>query len=245
MVKRIILISLAALLAAYLVFAVVCLNRKAKEPTVCNQLVVELVDAPENRAIGETGVIQVLQKAHLNPVGKDLSQVSTANIEQTLETNRFVKQAKCYKSINGDVHVTIRQRTPVLRIITANANYYIDDEGKSMPVPENYSAYVPVATGAIKETFAQKELYELILFLQKDKYWNDKVEQIYVDANQEIELTPRIGNHQILLGKSENYSEKLSKLKLFYNKGLDKVGWNKYSQINVKYKNQVVCTRKE
>ena len=38
--------------------------------------------------------------------------------------------------------------------------------------------------------------------------------------------------------------EKLEKLKVFYKEGLTKVGWDKYSVINLKYKGQVVCERK-
>ena len=37
----------------------------------------------------------------------------------------------------------------------------------------------------------------------------------------------------------------IKKLKTFYTEGLNKTdGWNKYSTINIKYKNQVVCTKK-
>jgi cell division protein FtsQ len=59
-----------------------------------------------------------------------------------------------------------------------------------------------------------------------------------------VELTPTVGSQQIILGKIENYKENLEKLRLFYEKGLSKVGWNNYSVINLKYKNQVVCTKK-
>jgi cell division protein FtsQ len=112
-----------------------------------------------------------------------------------------------------------------------------------MPVPNNFSAYVPIATGYIEESYAKQQLYEFALFLQKDKFWNSQIEQIYVAPNSDIELIPRVGNHQIILGKIEDYTENLTKLKVFYEKGLNNVGWNKYSKINLKYKNQVVCTK--
>lgn len=31
---------------------------------------------------------------------------------------------------------------------------------------------------------------------------------------------------------------------LFYEQAIHKVGWEKYSMINLKYKNQIVCTKK-
>jgi len=39
--------------------------------------------------------------------------------------------------------------------------------------------------------------------------------------------------------------DKLTRLKLFYQKALPKVGWEKYSSINVKYRKQIICTKKE
>jgi cell division protein FtsQ len=32
-------------------------------------------------------------------------------------------------------------------------------------------------------------------------------------------------------------------LMTFYKEGLNKVGWNAYLTINLKYKNQIVCTK--
>jgi cell division protein FtsQ len=65
--------------------------------------------------------------------------------------------------------------------------------------------------------------------------------------NNELKLIPAVGEHTILLGKIENYNyvEKLDKLKIFYDNGLSKTGWDKYSVINLKYDHQVVGTRRE
>jgi len=32
-------------------------------------------------------------------------------------------------------------------------------------------------------------------------------------------------------------------MKEFYTEGLNKVGWNKYSQISLKYNNQIICKK--
>ena len=42
-----------------------------------------------------------------------------------------------------------------------------------------------------------------------------------------------------------NYEEKFEKLKTFYEKGLNQVGWNKYSRISLEFNNQIICTKKE
>ena len=70
------------------------------------------------------------------------------------------------------------------------------------------------------------------------------MEQIFVHPDNEVELIPRVGNHRIMLGTFEGFEEKLDKLQLFYEQAIPKVGWEKYSIINLKYKNQIVCTKK-
>ena len=62
--------------------------------------------------------------------------------------------------------------------------------------------------------------------------------------NKEIELIPRVGNHIILLGSEEEMEAKFEKLMLFYKKGVQQTGWNQYSIINLKYKNQLVCVKR-
>jgi cell division protein FtsQ len=243
MIKKVFILLISSLLLVYLFFSAFYLGSKEKEKTICTHLQIEVTGELKNQYIGEKEIERMLLNSGLNPVGITLSEVNTGTIEAILEENQLIKQAECYKTVDGTVHIKIYQRTPLLRIISNNGNYYIDNEGDKMPVPNNFSAYVPVATGFIDEDFARAELYHFTRFLQKDKFWNAQIEQIYVAPNEDIELTPRVGNHQIILGKIEDYEEHLAKLKLFYEKTLNKVGWNKYSKINLKYKNQIVCTR--
>ena len=87
-------------------------------------------------------------------------------------------------------------------------------------------------------------MYKFALFLQDDDFWNSQIEQIYVHPNGEVDLIPRVGNHRIALGSLADFGSKLDKLKLFYEKAIPKVGWEKYSVINLKYKNQIVCTKR-
>jgi cell division protein FtsQ len=68
--------------------------------------------------------------------------------------------------------------------------------------------------------------------------------QIYVDENGELLLIPRVGDQKIVFGKTDNIIKKFDKLSLFYRKGIVGNGWKKYSTINLKFKNQIVCTKK-
>ncbi|MFY9590545.1 MAG: cell division protein FtsQ, partial [Bacteroidales bacterium] len=74
--------------------------------------------------------------------------------------------------------------------------------------------------------------------------WGSQVEQINISPKGDIELVPRVGNHVIILGNLDNYEYKLKKLETLYLKGFDIVDWNKYSSINLKYSDQVICKKR-
>ena len=79
---------------------------------------------------------------------------------------------------------------------------------------------------------------------QVHQFWNDQVVQIYVNALGEYELIPRVGAHHILLGSMDQWETKLKNLELLYDQGLSRYGWNTYQTINLKYTNQVICTKR-
>lgn len=243
MLKRLMPIIICVLIIAYFVFAVFFLNPRANQDVICQEMRIEIVDTLDRHYLTAGDIEQLLKRDPLNPVGKPVSEIETEAIKQRLEENRLIKKVDCFKSVEGNIVIKVHQRHPILRIFANNKNYYIDNEGEVMPLPRNFAAYVPIASGHITEEFARTGLYEFVLFLQKDKFWNAQIEQIYVNSQREIELTPRVGSHKIVLGELDDYKTKLDNLRLFYDKALNNIGWNRYSMINLKFKNQVVCTK--
>ena len=75
--------------------------------------------------------------------------------------------------------------------------------------------------------------------MQKNSFWNAQIEQIHVLPGKNIELVPRVGDHLIYLGKIAGFEKKLKRVKAFYERGLNQVGWNKYSRISVEFDNQI------
>ena len=151
---------------------------------------------------------------------------------------------ECYKTPSHKICVEVTQRIPILHVINSRGeNYYLDNKGTVMPSDAKCTALVPLATGFIDKTFAVSGLYPFGMYLQNDPFWEAQIEQIHVLPDRSIELVPRVGDHIIYLGKAEDYERKLSRVKKFYRKALNKVGWNKYGRINVEFSNQIICTR--
>lgn len=175
-----------------------------------------------------------------------MERISTKSLERELSKHPLIDEAECYKTPSGKVCVEVTQRIPILRVMSANGqNYYLDNKGTIMPPEAKCVAHRVIVTGNVEKSFAMKDLYKFGVFLHNNKFWDAQIEQIHVLPDQNIELVPRVGDHLVYLGKLENFENKLARLKEFYKKGLNRVGWNKYSRINLEFSNQIICTKRE
>lgn len=218
-----------------------------------------------NFFIVEEDIEQMVYDLGYTPDVLSITEVDIAQIERLLRANPSIKNANVYSSINGAVRIDIEQRNPIIRVFNESGeSYYIDETGWLMPPSSKYTSRVMVATGKLNEPYAMRystnmatlphmeeeldnnilqELYRLASFVNADPFWKAQIMQVHVLENNDLELTPRVGNHTILLGSTENIEEKFNKLRIFYDEGLSKTGWNEYTQLNLKFANQVVATK--
>lgn len=244
MIKKILILLFLLLITAYLIVAVTTFNTKPADQ-VCKGMELIIKDSIDHGFISQKGILRLLNGKKLSPVGKKMGDINTRLLEEELSQHPLIENVECYRTPGCKIGIEVTQRLPILRVMANNGdNYYIDNKGKIMPIP-NSSAHVAVVTGYVDRDFAVKELYTLGVFLQAHPLWDAQIEQINVTQAKELELVPRVGEHIIFLGKPGNYEEKFEKLKTFYEKGLNQVGWNKYSRISLEFNNQIICTKKE
>jgi len=245
MMKRILLSMGMLLVVAYLVIAITAFNVKPAD-LVCQDIDLVIKDSVNAGFITKKEVSSILTRNQANPVGKKVDEIDLKVLEEILGKHALIDQVECYKTPGGKVYVEVTQRVPILRVMARNGeNYFVDNKGAIMPSDAKCVAHLPIVTGNVEKSFALTDLYQFAVFLQKNKFWNAQIEQINVLKEREVELVPRVGNHIVFLGKMDNYENKLERLKEFYRKGLNKVGWNKYERISLEFGNQIICTKKE
>jgi cell division protein FtsQ len=201
--------------------------------------------------------------------GRSMNEINIELLEKIIRNNPFVSNAEVFSTLDGIVKIEVAQRKPILRVFNYNdESFYIDNTGKFMPTSPKFTANVPVANGVIvsRETDSipsaegltkhsamndslfhpslMQGLYIIAKFIYCDYFWSGQVEQLYANEDGDIELISRVGNHRIIFGDATRVKEKFDKLFLLYTKGFDKTGWNNYNIVNLKYNNQVVCTKK-
>ena len=216
----------------------------------CNRIEV-LYDGHQTISLGEDEILRMVKNADSKVLGQDMNRINAEQIEAEIEKNVAVEKAEVYKTIardtsgyKGVLAVKVQYRVPVLRVMTGNDDYFLDKNGVRIPVSEEYSARVLVVTGTLDSDFAGKNLLPFVLFLEKNDFWKAQIEQIEVLSDQELILTPLVGSHAIELGTLENFREKMDHLRTFYEDVLAQNNWNKYKSINLKFKNQIIGTKK-
>lgn len=259
--RKILIFSIWLAIIAGLIVILCCVN-KIQNSITCTKV---------NIAIDTTNGVHFLSKEIveniINPkggtlVGKNYSEININYLEEVLRNLPWVSKANVYATISGEINFEISQRSPLFRVINlSNEEFYVDTEGHVMPMSPNYTARVLVANGMIYEPYISfrkikkfkkdslnissclTQLFILSKFIEKSEFWKAQIEQIYVNSDNEIELVPQLGNHVIIFGNILNMEEKFENLMIFYERVLKKVGWDNYSSINLKFKNQIVCLK--
>ncbi|MBN1133032.1 MAG: hypothetical protein JXR52_12925 [Bacteroidales bacterium] len=232
---------------------------------ICNQVEIVLKDSVRNRFVTAAEIRDMINAYNSDIQGYPVKDINIRDLEHRLEENPYIRNAEVFSDISGRLNIEIYQREPLIRVIPENGQgFYIDREGYSLPLSSNYSALIMLATGyiespgnigskiSVKESGENslsslhhlRDLYAFGLYLDGHPFWSSQIVQIYLNREGEYELIPRVGSHQILLGSLDDYRIKLRNLEVLYRQGFKKNGWNSYDKINLKYLNQVICTKR-
>lgn len=223
---------------------------------LCKSILIDINRDDENYFINKADVLKILYSTGDSLIGTKVDEIPLSLLERLIVANKYIKSAKVFIDIKGNLQVEINQRKPLIRIINSTyQSFYIDEDGSKMPLSTLYSARSIVCNGNILESYdgkndtlqtdLTKSLYALSKFIKANEFWEAQIEQIYIEQNNDFVFIPRVGDHKIIFGDTTNMVEKFDNLMIFYNKALPKVGWQTYHTINVKYKGQIVASRND
>jgi len=218
------------------------INTKQKN-IICEKVSIKIDQSSDCFFVEKEGILKMIKIEGIELIGKPISAIDFQLLEDLGLSQPFVKNIEVYSTLSGELCLEITQKKPAIRIMSdVLGDFYLDQKGKRLPLSKNYTDRVILASGNIHSEHLN-DLFLLATFVNKNKFWNAQLQQIYVAWPHEIQLIPRVGRHKILIGDFLNIEEKLNKLMNFYQYGLNNKGWDMYNTIDLRYKNQVVCKK--
>lgn len=211
---------------------------------------IEIMSNQDFYLIDQFEIQALLNKEQSVVLGTNFDQVDIKLLERQVEENPFVAEIDIFMSVTGVLGAKVSPAQPIGRLMSSRGpDQYIDVTGKLLPMNADYTARVPLISFAeypqwesnLGENDLGKQLMEFLIFINKDELWRAQIAQLAVSEENELTLWPQMTKQLILFGPADEIEEKFKKLKLFYKEVLPKKGWNTYSSINLKYKNQIVC----
>ncbi len=259
--NKILSISLWSLTIIGIIVLLSFVNKTRQQQTF-KAPIVKIDYETENRFVDEADVLKDVLNANDTGI-LYLDSFNVTDLERKLSKNSSIKEVQVFKTVDGNLNIEVKQRRPIVRIFSKNESYYIDENGNLMLTTSKYTSRLLVVSGEINEPFINRykfsyasledslkaktrldDIYKMAKFIDESEFWKAQIEQIYVNKVYDFELVTKVGNHKIVFGGVDNLESKFEKLMFFYKKGLSKTGWNEYSELNLKYKNQVVCTKR-
>ena len=168
-----------------------------------------------------------------------------SSLENELEKMSHIESAEIYFSVNGEVNLSYYEFEPVVRVFNSeNQSYYLDSNCKRIPLSEKYTADIILFTG-YTENIKDDLILNLAKKINSNKFLSNQVSEVFVNETSEAFFIPVLGNHKIKLGSFNNLEIKIKKMMTFYDKIIPKHGWEKYSEINLEYQNQIICLKND
>ncbi len=247
--------------AALAVMALLGFVGSMRSSASCDELVVHIHTLTGKNLVTETDVKNQISEKIGVVIGEPLNKINTRAIEEELNANPYVKSVRVYETINKKLIIELEERKPMVRLMDSNGKTAIlDVDGYLMPLSHNAVLRLPVITGNFKlnnefvhanghvgDSLAHVSLVNVYAYasaIATNPFWKAQIQQTDLNAYGDFVAYPQVGKHTINFGSASKIEEKLDRLFIFYKKGLGETGWNKYTSINLKYKDQIVCTKK-
>lgn len=264
--KNWIRISLWSLFAIALIFLAI-----SAQQHINNQLLPEpeihIHVEDENAFLTKEELYQRLRSSGLCFDQQKKEELDIAAVETFVRSISQVKQADVYQFVNGNWKIDVYIRKPIARLFNNKGeSYYLDSEGNTMQIKPSHTARVLVVTGdfrddpksisvpeiinndSLKSIRKLDDIYRISNYVCKDPLFHSLLGQVHLEKNGDFVIIPIVGEQKIIFGSAYSDREvekKFEKLRVFYEEAMPYAGWDTYSEISLKYRDQIVCKKKQ
>ena len=176
--------------------------------------------------------------SNINKTNIDLN-----SLELILRSHELIRKADIYTTVDGKLKADVWQKRAIGRVVYDKDSYYIDSEGGQMPLSSIFSARVPIIEGDVNEKNGNR-LATILKYIDEDNFLKKNITGIVIQKDQTLIMRSRDQDFKILFGSFEDARLKFENLKAFLNFiSNDEELMKSYKTINLKFTQQVVCTK--
>ena len=219
--------------------------REENEKRICPGIDLRIVGNTLPEDVLRQGVNSQLARYGKKLKGEPLENIDLKRLEDYLSNFSNFEAVECSFNPDSRLRITITPIKAEVRVFSDNGrSFYINHYGKridadaefyiDVPVliaPEKYEHLIPSALSVIRYTAAEQDLSPLIAAYK-------------IDGPNDLIIIPRLQGHVINFGDSTRLQEKKAAILAAYRNVLPAKGWNTYDTISVKFKNQIVASRR-
>ncbi len=207
---------------------------------------IEVVVDGSNKAdsVTRNGVLAELAHYPRKIIGVPLESVNTYDVRQFLSRFSNFENVDCVITTDGKLKVSVIPMIPEIRVFSPMGSYYINKDGKYIASNAEFYVDVPIVKGVFTNKLPAMYVLPVTRFIESDPVLSELVAMIEVIDEDNIILIPKIQGHVINFGDTTRLQEKKRALMTMYNKIMPYKGWNEYDTISVRFRNQIVATRR-
>lgn len=236
--------TLLALLIAYVGFMFVWARAEARRHT-CKGIEVVIDGTGKVASISKESVMEVLDGYDKPIVGAQLHSINTYDIADYLRKFNNFESVDCIVTTQGNVKIRVVPMMPELRVYDGKKTYYVNKDGKSMAALPGFHVDVPLVSGRFNSKFRPESIIPVARFIEQDSLLKSLTAMIVANDPDNIIIVPRIKGHVINIGDGSRMPEKRNAIYTAYKNILPYKGWETYDTISVKFKGQIIATRRD
>ena len=211
----------------------------------CKGIEVEIDGTGQVASISNESVLEVLRGYKGDIVGAPLHTINTLAIADYLRQFNSFESVDCILTTQGNLKVRVVPMMPALRIFEGDRGYYVNKDGKRMAALPGFHVDVMMVSGRFNDKFRPESLIPIANFIQQDSLLNALTGMIVANDPENVIIVPRIKGHVINIGDASRLPEKRNAIITAYKNILPYKGWETYDTISVKYRGQIIATRRD
>lgn len=242
--RNIIRMLLSLVMLVYLVVAVSFTGgRAARSPYTRVDIVID--DSARTGFITRADIVRETDSLPVRYPYLSRGRVNTLRLSRHLNGLRNIERASVTALNDGSLLIRVVPMIPVARVFTPDGNqHYVNRQGKRLTASVDYNVDVPVILAPYHGERVLARALPLLDYLKAHPDIDPFVTAITLEARGDIIVSPPMRGHVVNLGDASDIDDKLARLRTFYRDVMPRQGWEYYDTVSVKYRRQIVATRR-